>query len=413
MYERRLAAEIHKSLEDTPVVFVQGPRQSGKSTLVQSLISEQYPAEYLSLDTAAALAAAGADPEGFLGGFDGPAAIDEVQRVPALAVAIKGAVDKQRRPGSFLLTGSANVMVLPKLSESLAGRIELHTLWPLSQSEISEQTSNTSIIDRLFRDEFSSKETEPIGFDTLADRMIAGGFPEAVERNKPGRRAAWFDAYITAILQRDVREIANIEHAAEMPRLLTLLASRATSLLNYATLSRELGLPQSTLKRYVALLEATFMVRMLPAWSANLGKRVVKSPKIMLTDTGVLTHLLGLDREGLRRDRTLSGRVVENFVMMELTKHLGWSDARCELFHFRTESGQEVDFVLEDRRGRLVGVEVKAKTSVEERDLRGLRSFAELTGERFHRGVLLYVGEASVPFGKTLHAMPLSALWSG
>jgi len=303
-------------------------------------------------------------------------------------------------------------MVLPKLSESLAGRIELHTLWPLSQSEISEQTNSTSFIDHLFRDRFSPRGVEPVSFAALTDRMITGGFPEALERKNPERRAAWFDAYITAILQRDVREIANIEHAAEMPRLLTLLASRATSLLNYATLSRELGLPQSTLKRYVALLDATFMVRMLPAWSANLGKRVVKSPKIMLTDTGVLTHLLGLDKEGLRRDRTLCGRVVENFVMMELTKQLGWSDERCELFHFRTESGQEVDFVLEDRRGRLVGVEIKAKTSVEERDLRGLRTFAELTGERFHRGVLLYVGEASVPFGKNLHAIPLSTLWS-
>jgi predicted AAA+ superfamily ATPase len=196
-----------------------------------------------------------------------------------------------------------------------------------------------------------------------------------------------------------------------MPRLLDLLAARPASLVNYATLARELSLPQSTLKRYVALLDATFMIRMLPAWSANLGKRVVKSPKIMLTDTGLLSHFLGADRDRLRRDRTLAGHAIENFVMMELTKQLGWSRQRCEMFHFRTESGHEVDFVLEDRKGRLIGVEVKAKTSIDEGDLRGLRAFAELTGERFHRGVLLYVGEAGVPFGRNLHALPLSALW--
>jgi len=412
MYPRRLTAEIHESLQDTPVVFVQGPRQSGKSTLVQNLIAEDYPAEYLSLDTSAALAAAGADPEGFLGGFDGPVAIDEVQRVPALAVAIKGAVDQQRAPGRFLLTGSANVMVLPKLSESLAGRMELHTLWPLSQVEIEGQTKGRSFVDRLFGERFIAKGIPPISFDELAKRVIAGGFPEVLGRRRPERRAAWFDAYVTAILQRDVREIANIEHSTEMPRLLALLASRATSLVNYATLARSLSLPQSTLKRYVALLEATFLVRMLPAWSANLGKRVVKSPKLMLTDTGVLSHLAGIDKDGLRRDRSLAGRVVENFVMMELTKQLGWSRERCELFHFRTENGLEVDFVLGDRKGRLVGIEVKTKTSVEERDLRGLKAFAELTGEHFHRGVLLYVGDAAVPFGKNLTTLPMTALWS-
>lgn len=412
MYPRHLTARILESLADTPVVFLHGARQTGKSTLAKALAASDHPASYLSFDTAAVLAAAWADPEGFVAGLEGPVVLDEVQRVPQLPLAIKAAVDTDRRAGRFLLTGSANATVIPKLSQSLVGRIELHALWPLSQEEILRR-KGSSFVDRLFSQRFTVRSIEPIGFGPLIDRVLRGGYPEALTRRQVERRGAWFDAYVTTILQREVRDLSNIEHLAQLPRLLSLLASRTASLINYADLARSLTLPQSTLKRYMALLEATFLVGLLPAWHANLGKRLVKSAKLMLTDTGLLGHLLGLDAAGFSHDRTQTGYLLENFVAMELTKQLGWSRTRCELFHFRTETGQEVDLVLEDKSGRLAAVEVKTAATIGERDLHGLRTFADLTGDRFIRGVLLYTGKTVVPFGKHLHAMPISALWTG
>ena len=226
------------------------------------------------------------------------------------------------------------------------------------------------------------------------------------------RRQAWFDAYIDAILQRDVRDLANIERLTDMPRLLALLASRVGQLINYADLSRTLAVPQTTLKRYMTLLEMTFLVRPLQAWFANVGKRLTKAPKLMLADTGLLAHLMEADAARLRRDRTLLGHMLENFVAMELTKQLGWSERRCKLFHFRTDASAKVDLVLEDRVGHLVGIEVKCTHALRKRDFRGLETLAELTGQRFVRGVVLYMGTTAVPFGKGLYALPVSQLWA-
>lgn len=393
------------------VVDFQPPRQTGKSTLAQALAGSDHPADYLSLDNAAVLAAASADPEGFIHGLNGPVILDEVQRAPGLALAIKATVDADRRPGRFLLTGSANMMVLPRISESLTGRIEIHTLWPLSLGEISG-SGGTTFVDRLFAAKFTANtKRRPLAFSDLAERVVGGGYPEVLARTRPARRAAWFDAYINAILQRDVREISNIEHLADMPRLLSLLSARTSSLLNYANLARDMALPQSTVKRYLTLLEATFMVRRLPAWSANVGKRLTKSPKVQFVDTGVAAHLLDVDAARFEAERNLAGPVLENFVAMEIVKQLSWSQSRCGLFHFRTETGQEVDLVLEDRRGQLTAIEVKAARSIQEKDFRGLRALEELAGDRLIRGVLLYTGDVAVPFGKNLHALPINALW--
>jgi hypothetical protein len=238
-----------------------------------------------------------------------------------------------------------------------------------------------------------------------------GGYPEAQSRKKAARRGAWFESYITTILQRDVRDISNIENLAEVPKLLALLASRVCSLVNYADIARSLTMPQSTLKRHMALLEATFLVRLLPAWSSNLGKRLIKSPKLVLTDTGLLSHVLGLDRVRAGQDRTLFGHVLENFVAMELVKQLTWSKTRFQLFHFRTTVGQEVDLLLEDPSGGLIGIEVKAGTNVEGKDFAGLHLLAELTGRRFRCGFVLHTGDCVVPFGKNMHAIPIQHLW--
>jgi len=409
MIHRNLTQRILDSLHDTPVVFLQGARQTGKSTLVQKIARELHPADYLSLDSMSVRAAAESDPEGFVAGLPQAVILDEVQRAPALTLAIKAAVDADRRPGRFLLTGSASALALPRLADTLAGRIELHTLWPFSESELIGNAE--TFVDRLFAPAFELMGASGAAEEEVLDRVLVGGFPEAVARKSAPRRHAWFDSYVTTILTRDVRDLANIEKLAELPRLLALLASRLAELVRYADLSRSLSIPQSSLKRYFALMEATFLVRLLPAWCTNVGKRLTKSPKLLITDTGLAAYLLDLDLARLHADRAMFGHLLENFVAMELIKQLGWAMTRARPYHFRTESGQEVDLVLENAAGRIVGIEVKAAASLDAHDLRGLKALADLSGERFLRGIVLYLGKDVVPFGKNLHALPVQSVW--
>ena len=408
MYRRHITAQLLAALGDTPVVLLHGARQVGKSTLAQELATKGHPARYLTLDDAAVLAAAKSDPAGFVRGLDEPVVIDEVQRAPELFIPIKTSVDRDRRPGRFLLTGSANVLLLPKLSESLAGRMEILTLWPLSQGEISGEVED--FIDRMFAP--SPKRSPDTGMDRdeLARLIAAGGYPEAILR-RPARRPAWFRSYVATILQRTVRDVADIERLHEIPRLLGVLAARTGTLLNVADLSRTLGIPQTTLQRYLALLQTTFLLHLLPAWTARVRKRLLKSPKILTVDTGLASHLVGMNTKGLTASTELWGAFVETFVTMELHKQAAWSKTRPTLYHFRTAKGGEVDVVMEEPSGKLVGVETKAAVSVGAGDFRGLRTLAEIAGQRFLRGVLLYLGEQAVPFGAKLYAMPISSVW--
>lgn len=407
MIERSISRYLNEAMADTPVVLVHGARQTGKSTLVKAYAELVKNTQYLTLDDATMLGAATEDPEGFLSRYEGPVILDEVQRVPGLFQAIKLAVDRNRQPGRFLLTGSANVLLLPNLSESLVGRVEILTLWPFSGSELAGRPG--SFVDVLFGDRPLPSVFAPEPRSVLMERVITGGFPEAVTRDSARRRNAWFGSYITTILQRDVRELSNIEHLTLLPRLLSILAARSASLLNHAELSRALGLPQSTLKRYMALLEATFLVRQLPPWTVNLGKRLVRSPKLMLCDTGLMAYLLGLDSSGTIPDH-LTGALVENYVAMELIKHLGWSETRAMLYHFRERTGKEVDLILENAAGQVVGIEVKASGSVSKNDFVHLRFLREQLGARFLRGVVLYAGTESVAFDERLEAVPLGIL---
>jgi hypothetical protein len=392
------------------VVLLNGARQTGKSTLVGSGELGDYNARYLTLDEAGVLAAAEADPAGFLSGLEGPVILDEVQRSPGLFPAIKMEVDRDRRPGRFLLTGSANVLLLPRLSESLAGRMEIMTLWPLSQGEI--EGVKEGFVDAVFSGDPLPIGDDPGGTPNLHERLLRGGYPEVLSRSSESRRRAWFDSHITTILQRDVRDLSNIEGLTQLPRLLSLLAARSASLVNYAELSRSASTPQSTLKRYVSLLEATFLVRTLPAWSSNLSKRLVRSPKLLLCDTGLISAMQGLNAERLASDPVLMGPLLENFVAMELRKQSAWSQTQPRIFHFRTQAGQEVDLVMENAAGRIVGVEVKSSATVGSRDFRGLRALAEASGDRFLCGIVLYTGKTAVPFGDNLHALPVSSLWN-
>ena len=410
MYSRHVLPLLQDALADTPVVLLNGARQTGKSTLIQSL-SATAQRRYFTLDDATTLAAAASDPDGFISGINDPVSLDEVQRAPGLFLAIKAAVDRDRSPGRFLLTGSANVLLLPHVADSLAGRMEIVTLWPLSNAEVAGSPT-LNLADGLFDEPVYSLPISPCDRGELIVKLLAGGYPESLTRAVSRRRQAWFDSYLQAIMQRDVRDLAQIEQLVEFPKLLQLLATRSAGLLNFAELSRTSGLAQTTLKRYFALLEILFLVYRLPAWERHLGKRMVKSPKLYLPDSGLLAHLLGQTEAHLGAVAGLPGALVETWVFSELIKHLAFTTKQLTLWHYRTQSGVEVDFVLENRMGKLTGIEVKASQSVSSKDFNGLRYLKETEPHAFQRGILLYSGREVVPFGADMFAIPMSVFWA-
>lgn len=411
MYARHLEPHLKAALADTPVVLLLGARQVGKTTLVRPLAQVHEGGgpvpRYITLDELTPLAAAQADPEGFLAAMEGPVILDEVQRAPQLFQAIKALVDRDRTPGRFLLTGSADPMLLPEVSESLAGRVETLTLWPLAQSEIEQAPGR--FIDVLFGERLPDLPPEPPDAPSVWERMARGGFPEAVSRADPDRRDRWFASYLTTLLQRDIRDLAGVEASGALLRLVQMMAYRSGSLVNYSELSRTVGIPLSTLRRYAGLLEATFLYREVPAWTANLGKRLTKAPKGFITDTGLMASLCGMDPSNAQGP--MRGALLETFVALELMKAASWSAKSPILHHFRTATGQEVDFVLERRDGLRVGIEVKAARSCSRSDFSGLLTFRDTAPERFHRGIVLYNGEHVLPFGDHMWAVPMRALW--
>ncbi|MCF7762954.1 MAG: ATP-binding protein [Verrucomicrobia bacterium] len=408
MIRRNIGDAVRQALADTPVVLLNGARQTGKTTLAQAL-AEKDGAQYFTLDDAATLALAAGDPSGFIRNLSGPVVLDEIQKAPDLFPAIKLAVDKDRQPGRFLLTGSANVLTLPRLSESLAGRMEVIPLFPFSPGEL--EGRREKFVVRLF-DGTVAKAKRISTQDDLAARLVRGGYPEAVQRPDDGRRAAWFASYISTILHRDVRDLARVDALHALPNLLKLLAARTSGLLNLADVGRDAGLPYTTLTRYLALLETVFLVHRLPAWSPNLGKRLVKAAKLHLVDTGLACHLVGADARRLGEDRSLFGRMLETFVVGELRKQISWSAPQTSLCHFRTAAGSEVDVVMEQPDGSVAGVEVKASASVAASDFAALQALRDQLGRKFVSGAVLYTGDQVIPFGDKLWLIPLAALWA-
>ena len=409
MYRRHILQKLSSALADTRVVLLNGARQVGKSTLAQQL-AQQRGGQYLTLDDPVIAELARTDPSALLGGAAGLTVIDEVQSAPALFPALKREVDRNPVPGRFLLTGSANVFMLPAVAESLAGRMEVLTLEPLSQMEI--EGSQHNLVDALFTAVPWARRTVRTDRADVVRRLVSSGFPEALGRTDPQRRDAWTRAYLASLLQRDVRDFANIEGLHDLPRLLSLLAARASSLMNMAEVSRATGIAHSTLRRYLALLEAIFIVQPLPAWSANLGKRLVKSPKMHLIDAGLTAHLQGhIDPAALAMSPQL-GPLLETFVVQEIRRHLCWAETAATAWHFRTAAGREVDLVLEAPGQGIVGIEVKASANVTQADFIGLRELASAAGKGFVRGVVLYTGEQLIPFEERLWAMPLGVFWA-
>ncbi len=406
MYPRFAKARIEEALSDTRVVLISGPRQSGKTTLAMDVAGDKTP--FLTLDDANVLRSAIDDPVGFVRGLD-RAVIDEVQRVPDLLLAIKNLVDDDKTPGRFLLTGSANLMTLPKVADSLAGRMEVIRLLPLSQAEIIGVKSN--FIDRAFEGEKPAADHIIVGSD-LIEIVLSGGYPEALSRKRWPRKQDWYHGYLDALVQRDVRDVAQIEQLAIMPKLLSVLAEHSGQLVNYSGIGAAVNLNHVTTQKYVSVFESLYLVHTLQPWFTNRLKRLTKSPKLHFLDAGLLAAMRDVSPDMVAKDKTSFGPILETFVFSELKKIASWSDQRCSFAHFRDKDKNEVDLVLENRRGEVVGIEVKSSATVSAADFSGMRKLAEACGKKFRQGLVLYDHDKVVPFGENMFAAPLSCLWS-
>ncbi len=409
MIKRKIHQNILDALSDTPVVFIRGARQTGKSTLVQKIFKEQHLSSYITFDNTGMLAAASEDPSGFIAGLKKPIILDGVQRVPGLFLPIKEDVDQNRNPGRYLLTGSANILSLPRAADSLAGRMEILTLRPLSQSEIN--CSDKNLIDMLFASGHWPVSDCTINRTQLYKKIINGGYPEPLQRKNAKRKTAWFDAYVTTILERDFRDLSNVQDLTALPRLLRLLAARTSTLFNQSEISRNCNIPNSTLARYISFLETIYFIQFLPAWSSNLGKRLVKAPKIYLNDTGLSCHLTDFDEKRFENEPEMAGKFLESFVISEIYKEASWSRTWVQLYHYRSRTGQEVDVILEDRGGKIIGIEIKLNSTPSKKHFKSIKKLRHETGNRFKKGILLYTGKEVVPFGSDLFAIPLSLVF--
>lgn len=407
LYPRFVEPRLAEALADTPVVLLHGPRQCGKTTLAQA-VGQGRRTAYFTFDDEVTLAAATADPVGFVGDLPERVILDEVQRAPGIFASLKSAVDRRRQPGRFLLTGSANVLLVPTLADSLAGRMGIIRLHPLAQTELAGRES--AFVDGLFSNAFKARRAERLG-KALADRIVAGGYPEALTRSTPRRRQAWYRDYVEALVQRDVRDLARIASLDALPRLLALAAGQTARLINVSDLASPFQVSRPTIRDYVTLLERVFLLEELPPWHDNRLSRLVKTPKLHVGDTGVACALLGVDAEALRADRGLLGQLLETFVFQELRRQASWHEDEIRFHHFREKDGAEVDIVLERGAREVAGVEVKASATVTAADFRGLRKLKEACGKRFVAGVVLYDGESAAAFGDGLHALPIRTLW--
>lgn len=405
MYPRFAENRIREALSDTPVVVVNGPRQSGKTTLVRKLAGKERA--YFTLDDPTLLAAARRDPVGFVRGLD-RAVIDEVQRAPDLLLAVKRSVDDDRRPGRFLLTGSAHVLTVPTVADSLAGRMEVVSLYPLSRGEIIGRCP--TFLARAFAGHVPAP-AETLDGDALIAMAFVGGYPEVLARPSDRRRRDWCRSYIRAVIERDVREIAGVEKLKQMPRLLETLAQLSGRLTNFTEIGGQLNLDRKTVDRYVGVLEQLFLVQRLQPWFRNELKRLIKTPKLHFLDAGLLTALRDESVKRLHVDRAPLGAILESFVYAELLKQVSWSEERVLLYHYRDKDQVEVDFVLEDEAKGIVGIEVKAAATVKLSDFQGLERLSRACGKAFKLGIVLYDGDKVVSFGARQLAAPFPCLW--
>jgi len=389
------------------VVLIHGPRQCGKTTLARQ-VGDAAGYAYVSFDDDLLRAAAQSDPIGFVADLPEKVVLDEVQRVPSLFTSLKAAVDKRRKPGRFILTGSANVLLVPTLADSLAGRMEVLRLHPLAQSELVGAEPN--FLNAIFGQGFKSALAGRRLGKTLATHVAAGGFPTALARSTARRRATWYREYAESLVQRDIRDLARIGALDALPRLLTLAAGQTARLINVAELAAPFQLSRPTIRDYMTLLARVFLLEELPPWHSNRLSRLIKTPKLHLCDTGLACALLGIDAAALWEDRALYGQLLETFVYQELRRQASWQEELISFHHYRDKEGLEADVVLESG-GKIAGIEIKAAATVTAADFKGLQKLKTATGKRFARGVVLYDGDAVASFGDGLLAVPISMLW--
>lgn len=428
-YPRHIERHLTETLEDSPVVLIHGPRQCGKTTLAQAVYAPEILKQdkdpttqadittdkqntikkYFNFEDNAVYRSAKDDPVGFVSRLPERVILDEVQRIPEIFSILKMEVDRKRIPGRFVLTGSANVLLVPKLSDSLAGRMQVVRLHPLAQCEL-ESESLPGFLDAVFENRFKTRRTERLG-KRLCERIVAGGYPAALPLPSGRRRTSWYRNYIEAHLQKDMRDLAQIRMLDVLPRLLTLATAQTAGLFNLSNLASPFQVSRPTIGNYIKLLETVFLIERVPPWHSNRRSRLVKTPKIHIGDTGLACALLGVDASGLEEDRPLLGQLLETFVFQELRRQASWHDDYMSFYHYRDRDGAEVDIVIERGTRAVAGVEIKASSTVTKKDFRGLRRLREAAGERFKAGVVLYDGEICASFGGGLHAVPIRFLW--
>lgn len=407
LIDRGLADVVVDAMSSARVVALLGPRQAGKSTLVRVLARGALSAEYLTLDDAPARSAASADPEGFVAALGRRTVIDEVQRAPELLLAIKSRVDRDHTAGQFLLTGSANLRRIPRVSDALPGRVDYLTLWPLTQGEIAGRRDD--VVGRWFDGDIPVVTDAPVGRHAYAHLLLAGGFPEA--RGRAGAsRSRFFNSYVASIVDRDVADVARVHDPSSIATLLRLVAARSGALARYEALGRDASLDGKTVKSHLDVLERLFLIRIRRAWHVNLGQRQVKAPKLYVSDPGLLAALIGVDDRRLHEDGGLAGALLETFVATELERLASWGDQPLSFWHYRND-GREVDAIIEHPSGDIVGVEVKASATIRTQDFRGLAHLRDRVGARMRAGIIVYTGQRTLPFGDRLWAMPLAGLW--
>jgi uncharacterized protein len=408
MLPRPSRSLVLEALTDTRIVLVMGARQVGKSTLTQDIAATDHPARTMTLDDKTLRDAANNDPTGFVAGLDGPVVIDEVQRSPDLLLAIKEAVDVDKTPGRFLLTGSANILTAPKIYEALSGRIEIINLWPLSQAEI-EQSSN-NLVDQLFAASPPQITGATVGRAAFIDRALRGGYPEARLRSQK-RRDRWFDSYLKTLIDRDLRELVDAHKIDEIPRLLSLIAAQAANLYKADNIASKIGLDKKTVQAYTRLLETVFLVRRIKAWRPSIGSREVQTPKVFITDSGLLAYLLGADEKRAAEDDQVAGKLLENFIAMEVARLVDWADISVRQYHYR-DRNEEVDVVLESNAGDIACIECKTAATLKPSDYRPMEKLRDARGKHFIAGIVFYTGADTNPLGDRLWAVPVSALWT-
>ncbi len=408
MYKRYLESKIHKSLKFSPATLILGSRQCGKTTLVQS-IRDQNAFRYLSFDDLSLLQSARTDPSQFFKFNPPPLILDEVQRTPELFLPMKLTIDSNRKPSMFLLTGSANPLMLPNLGDSLAGRMVIQHLWPLSQGELMNHKEN--FLQAIFADDLPFLDMPPLLNEELFQKIRVGGFPTMQTLADNESRSLWCNSYLQTILDKDVRDLAQIEKLHELPHLLELLATRPGDLLNYATLANACNIPRSTLTRYFQYMQTLFTIHLLRPWLANRGKRLIKSPKVYFNDTGILCHLLHLSSSNTNVPGELLGKLIENFIVVELQKQLSYSELQYDLYFYRDHIGNEIDLVIEGPQKQIVAIEIKSTSTIKTDFFKTISSFAKDIGPRFKRGIVLYTGDKALSFGPNLIALPIQSLW--